>query len=783
MQPFSSGTPLSPGHSAAALVDARGKIIWWSRAAAALVGWSDEEVRGTRARSLLVTPLAGRAPSSGSTARVQLRHRSGDRVDAAVTVIAGAGRSGYLVLADASAAAAGDGAKAPDSGRDLFTQEQIAVAEFDAALRLIKANQLFSDLGAECKDVNGVSGTIGPDDSTVGETLAGVVRGGSPLVAAGFRIPSDPDRLLSLVCFPVNSSHGKAAGVVVAAVESSPADRTGQLVETYRRAFEIGGSLDVVGAARDLVDVLVPAVADMGCVDFPDDVLQGTDPPLGYPGVEASHARRVAVKSDDGPWPAAMVHAGQKVPVVPDQDANAAIAVGGAFVVTPALGRQLLLDDPALIAQLMPPGMREAVVCPLYHRGRLFGSALLWRTRNLRPFTEGNVKLVQDLCDRTALAIDNAFHYTRERRTAIALQQSLLPPAATQSSACETAGTYLPADGTASAGGDWYDTIALSSLRTALVVGDVIGHGLTATATMARLRAAVHTLADLDLPPDELLTRLDDLVQRMAAESENPDTVGASCLFALHDPVTRRLQVASAGNPPLAVVRPDGSAAFLPLVPGPPLGVGDHPFEVWTETLPAGSLLALYTDGLTGRNPEAGMAALLTHLTEVHRSGAPLEEIGAELVGRRPGAAEQPDDDVTLLLARTRAVAAPDTRRWEYPADPSAVQRAREDVTTQLRTWGLEEQSFATELIASELVTNALRYAGPPIGLRLIRNDRTLVCEVSDPSSTQPRLRRALTTDEGGRGLFLIAQLTTRWGSRYGARGKTIWTEQDLPAT
>ncbi|MCM2414299.1 ATP-binding protein [Streptomyces sp. RKAG290] len=140
---------------------------------------------------------------------------------------------------------------------------------------------------------------------------------------------------------------------------------------------------------------------------------------------------------------------------------------------------------------------------------------------------------------------------------------------------------------------------------------------------------------------------------------------------------------------------------------------------------------------------------------------------------------EYRDDDVTLLLARTRTVAEQDTATWEYPADPAAVHEARADVSAQLAAWGLEELMFATELIVSELVTNAIRYAGGPVALRLIR-DRVLVCEVADPSNTQPRLRRALSTDEGGRGLFLIAQLATRWGCRYGARGKTLWTEQAL---
>ncbi len=105
----------------------------------------------------------------------------------------------------------------------------------------------------------------------------------------------------------------------------------------------------------------------------------------------------------------------------------------------------------------------------------------------------------------------------------------------------------------------------------------------------------------------------------------------------------------------------------------------------------------------------------------------------------------------------------------------------RDRVRDRLAEWGLEELSFTTELIVSELVTNAYRYAGGPVLLRLIR-DGQLICEVSDTSSTSPHLRQARGTDEGGRGLFLVAQLSERWGTRYGRNRKTIWAEQPLAA-
>ncbi len=386
--------------------------------------------------------------------------------------------------------------------------------------------------------------------------------------------------------------------------------------------------------------------------------------------------------------------------------------------------------------------------------------------------------------------------------------------------------------------------IPLSSARVALVAGDVVGHGLAASATMGRLRTAVRTLADLDLEPDELLVHLDDLVAQLMVEAERPDededeenraaedgaagdreddegeldgpgaasrppvghglwldgtgdgadeqqTVpfGATCVYAVYDPVSRRCAMASAGHPPPAVAAPDGRVTYVPLRPGPPLGVTGLPFEVTEVELEPGSLLALYTDGLLlgyADDLEEGMDALSHRLAAaanppegaVTPAGASLRQLGRDLVADLP--AHRLTDDVTLLLARTREVPAADTAGWTLDADPSGVARVREAATAQLRQWGLEELEFTTELVLSELVTNAIRYAGGPVGVRLIRAER-LTCEVSDPSATQPRMRRARLTDEGGRGLYLVAQLTTRWGSRYTRRGKTIWAEQELP--
>ncbi|MEU9861473.1 SpoIIE family protein phosphatase [Streptomyces sp. NPDC047971] len=770
---------------AAALVDERDRVTWWSRAANELLGWSADEVVGRAARDLLgphaPSPARTDAPDRPHLGR--LRHRSGRYVDVELRVLHPQGSSGALILAAPPGPARGWGDDSALASA-LVKQDRLGVALLNLDLRLVRTNPAFQRLSRR-EGEKWLHALVCDDELTADGVLAEVARSGTPVVAVECHTGrEDDDRLLSLTCLRLGDPLGEPVGVAVAVVEITERLRAQhRLAAAYRGAVGIGGSLDVVNSAQDLTEVLVPALGDLASVDLREDVLEGRDPPMSYVGPTQEQLRRVAVKSADGTWPAPLVQVGEQLPRIPDRPEFQRTAVGQESIAsTPDMARTFLAHDPVLLAKMMPEGMRSSLGCPIYHRGRILGYVLVWRTGpSAVAFDDGDGQVLKDLCARSALALDNALRYTREHQTAVVLQHSLLPAAATVSTAAETTGTYLPTGGSVSVGGDWFDAFPLSSLRVALVVGDVIGHGLQATATMARLRTAVQTLADLDLPPDELLSRLDDLVQRMEAEADVPDTVGASCLFAVYDPVTRVCQMAGAGHPPPAFVLPDGAVEVPDLVTGPTLGVGDNPFEVCSVTVPPGTVIALYSDGLLGHDLEAGTSKLHADLAEACAPGRPLDEIAAQVVGRHPSA-EQPADDITLLLARTRAVAVENTVVWEYPADPAAVHDARADATAQLEAWGLQEQLFTTELIVSELVTNAIRYAGGPIDLRLIL-DRVLVCEVSDPSNSQPRLRRAVSTDEGGRGLFLVAQLTSRWGSRYGPRGKTIWTEQELAGT
>ncbi|WP_406142887.1 SpoIIE family protein phosphatase [Streptomyces anulatus] len=449
----------------------------------------------------------------------------------------------------------------------------------------------------------------------------------------------------------------------------------------------------------------------------------------------------------------------------------------------------LVLDEGTLVVPLRTGGGILGLVT--FDRGE--GPDASGRTPGpdrATTFDNGEVALADELAARAAVCIDNARRYTRERTASLALQRQLLPHHLPPQSAVETAYRYLPADDVTGVGGDWFDVIPLSGTRVGLVVGDVVGHGLQAAATMGRLRTSVRAFAQLDMAPDELLTRLDDLVGQPAEDRsdayggavETYDvTTGATCLYAVYDPVSRRCVMARAGHLPPAIVGPGGEVSFPDLPAGPPLGLGGLPFESMEIDLPVGSLLALFTDGLVeARDHDVGRG--LDTLGQVlgDRS-ASLEELCDRAVSELvPGGTSA--DDTALLLVRTRALGADRVADWELTAEPVSVGRARELATGQLEAWGLEELAFATQLVVSELVTNAMRHAGGPLGLRLIR-DRTLVCEVADTGHTSPHLRHSAADDEGGRGLFIVAQLVQRWGTRYTPTGKTIWTEQALPPT
>jgi anti-sigma regulatory factor (Ser/Thr protein kinase) len=299
---------------------------------------------------------------------------------------------------------------------------------------------------------------------------------------------------------------------------------------------------------------------------------------------------------------------------------------------------------------------------------------------------------------------------------------------------------------------------------------------------MGRLRAAIHAFAALDLPPDELLGHLDHLAIRLADEPHHPfdadptirQPLGATCLYAVYDPVSGRLQLARAGHPPPLAVLPDGATRLLDVAAGPPLGLGGVPFEAADLEIEQGTVLALYTDGLLSSCPTEPDAALNRLGRVLAHPLRPIQEACDQAV--RALVPHPPNDDAVLLTVRTRTLGGDRVATWTLPADPQVVSTARDLAARQLGVWNLGALAFATELVVSELVTNAIRYGSGTVSLRLIL-DRALICEVSDGSNTAPHVRQARATDEGGRGLMLVAGLSPRWGVRQSARGKTVWAE------
>ncbi|AXE90483.1 Phosphoserine phosphatase RsbU [Streptomyces sp. Go-475] len=533
--------------------------------------------------------------------------------------------------------------------------------------------------------------------------------------------------------------------------------------------LRIGTTLDIARSTQELADLALDHFADLVTVDLLDSVVHGDGVPA--PGPLVLHRVAQAPSAQGGPEPTLGLGA---VHACPDGSVMARALVTG----RPSRHTATPTDPVDAFGIHSAP---STLVVPLSARGATLGVARFCRHRNPAPFDDEDLVLAQEIAARAAVAIDNARRYTHARATALTLQRSLLPRRTAEQSAVDVACRYLPAGGQAGVGGDWYDVIPLSGARVALVVGDVVGHGIHAAATMGRLRTAVRTLADIDLPPEELLTHLDDVVIRLSAEaSADPDTdvagdIGATCLYAVYDPVDGRCSLARAGHVLPAVVSGDGTADLLDLPSGPPLGLGGLPFEAAEVDLPEGSLLALYTDGLVqarDRDIEAGLTLLRHTLAQPSAS----LEAACDTVLQALLPAGRPHDDAALLLARTRTLGDHQVAAWDVDADPAAVARARSSAIRQLSSWGLGDLDFITELVVSELVTNAVRYGRPPIRLRLIR-DRSLLCEVSDAGSTTPHLRRARAFDEGGRGLLLVAQLAERWGTRHARQGKTVWAE------
>jgi serine phosphatase RsbU (regulator of sigma subunit)/anti-sigma regulatory factor (Ser/Thr protein kinase) len=582
-----------------------------------------------------------------------------------------------------------------------------------------------------------------------------------------------------------------SAGAVVDAVrhfheQAVSAAARNRLALLNDASVRIGTTLDIYQTARELIDVAVPRFCDSAVVMVHNSLVEEveTQPAAVTERMtDASIMRRLAVgASANHPRWAAAFPPGETVSYPADSPYAEVLRTGVSQVLTPAnLKEAERLAGPWDRIRVTPLLARHSVlIVPLHARGSVLGFLVFNREPDRRPFAEHDVMLGEELAARAAVCIDNARLYSRERSTALTLQRSLLPEELAPHGGIEVTYRYLPGSDVSEVGGDWFDMIPLSGSRVAFVVGDVMGNGLHAAAIMGQLRTAVRTLASLDLPPTEVLRQLDESAQHLGG------TYLATCIYAAYDPVSRICEIARAGHVPPMLVDPLGNCEILEIPPGLPLGIGGAPFESVEFTIADGSTLALCTDGLVEsreRDIDTGLNIMREQLRGV--PGDPdsdpiersLEALANTLVQALFHKANR--DDTALLLTRLRGLPIDAMAAWTLPAVNRSPSQARRLVREQLTEWGLDGAVEHAVLLTSELVTNAVRYGGGPVKLRLV-HDEALLCEVTDGADPPPRPHAASLDDVDGRGLLLVNQLSSRWGTRRLPVGKTVWFELDL---
>ncbi|MEU8784114.1 SpoIIE family protein phosphatase [Streptomyces sp. NPDC048637] len=705
----------------------------------------------------------------------------------------------------------------------VFGQSPMGFTLFGADLKLLRVNERFASVfGGPASKYRG----CGPHDflprseaERMTAALRRVLDTGEPVAEMqliGLASGDEDRRRWSVSLYRLHGASGRPIGVAALAADVTGRRRAEREAANARRNLallneagaRIGNSLDLETTARTLLDVAVPQFCDLASVDLYQGLLSGDEAPPGMSDGSAE-LRRVAFASavsdaplattpgvlGDTPGPVA-VGAVHRYPF--NSPCAGALRTAHAQIIP---GRESD-DGPELGAVV-----HSTLAVPMVARDTVVGLVQFSRTKGSEPFGERDTALAVELAARAAVCIDNARLYRREHERALILQRSLLPPGDPEAAGLDIACRYLPGTTATEVGGDWFDVIELPGHRTALVVGDVMGRGLRAAVAMGELRTAVRTLALLDLEPAEVLSALDEIARGLGGDGDGRSTARsargrsgtadgtpetgrsartadlsevylATCVYAVYDPVTRRCTFANAGHLPPVLVEDGEDALLLDVPPGMPLGVGGEPFEEIEVELPDGALLALYTDGLveSRHHPlDEGLRAFRMALSGADR---PLEDACDHVLNALD--TSHGEDDIALLMARVHGLPKDAVGDWNLAPEPRSVARARELARDQLTDWGLQDLVDTTELLVSELVTNALRHGHGEIRLRLLL-DRSLVCEVWDADLAQPRRRRARDTDEGGRGLQLVGLLSEGWGSRRTPRGKTVWFELALP--
>ncbi|WKX68895.1 SpoIIE family protein phosphatase [Streptomyces sp. XD-27] len=666
---------------AAVMLDSEGRITLWSPQAEQLFGWSAQEALGRFAAKLMVAPehvdlvlsLFAKVMASGENwaGAFPIRHKDGSTRIVEfrnMRLLDQAGASYALGIAADQSVLRGVEQDLALSVR-LVAQSPIGLAVYDTDLRYVMVNPALAKMNGLPVDQH-VGRSIHEvlsflDTDTLAATMREVLETGTPLLnqyTVG-RPPHDlrTEHAWSVSYYRLEDHTGRVLGLSTSVIDVTEQHRAATEAASARKRLaliadatvSIGTTLEVDRTAQELLDVVVPQLADLGAVDILDAVLEGRRPGVS-PNAGSTRFRAVAVRGSA--YATEALDARDLTGQIAAYDADRLITqcvTTGRPVLVPHVGEQDLrriAPDAQSAALLARSGLHSYMAVPLIARGEVLGALDLGRARNPLPFDDEDVVLAGELAARAAVCIDNARWYQNERRTALALQRHLLTHQPPQPKGLDIAYRYEPAHAAGQLGGDWFDAIPLADDRTALVVGDVMGSGINAAATMGQLRTATRTLAELDLGPAELLRHLD----RIAADL---DPALATCIYAQYDPHRMRCTISVAGHVPPVVVRPGRQAELLHLPSGAPLGVGGVHFEESTLQLSPGDQLVLYTDGLIETRDQPINARLNTLVGLLAEPRANLEDLCDHLLA----ALRNPDehDDVALLISRVGKFSAP----------------------------------------------------------------------------------------------------------------------------
>ncbi|MFE9772050.1 SpoIIE family protein phosphatase [Streptomyces sp. NPDC005931] len=539
----------------------------------------------------------------------------------------------------------------------------------------------------------------------------------------------------------------------------------------------IGTSLDLARTVVEVSRAVVPRFTDVAGTYLREQVVAGEGFDEGVPDTTTMW-HRVALEHTDEPgrWDD-VVPVGEAMPFPAHTPFFQCMTTGEPVLVpriTEEAGHAIASQFDKRDIRPLITG-RSMLVVPLKARNAVLGFMILLRHPERPVFNDMDRVTGAELAARAGLVLDNARMYTYQENVAETLQDSMLPHIPPRMAGCDIATRYLPGTLLGRVGGDWFDAVKLPGARTALVVGDVMGHGLNSAAMMGQLRTAVQTMAGLDLPPAQLLRTLDGLARRLG------DTYLATCLYAVYDPIASELHLANAGHvPPVLVRAADGRSELLDLPTGAPIGVGGVPFEAVRVRVEPGDRLVMCTDGLVeirGQDIGVGLATLCASAAHPAASMDDACDTIVRALNTRGGRR----DDVALLMARLGGIEPDHVAEWRLAPGPAEVGRARAAVREQLHAWGLDRLADTAGLLVSEVVTNAVRHCHDrPVDLRLVRGD-TLLCEVDDADHDLPTLLDARPTDESGRGLRVVSTLAREWGTSRTNTGKTVWFELTLP--